>query len=214
MPDADRIGKLSRRWTITFKKVYEGFYDHGEVADEIMKSLVKDIKDYGDSPIYLLKRASSRLQEIQNAPLFRSSHDWKEEDQFIRSLASGFHKSNQRAIDIAIKAFKDILHDIRHNNSFYGDCYEETCKRYIRRVYEANFTGKIPISSETNIIFDNKVVDEKLREIDPIINDKINYLSERIVKKGNTKIIATKSRKIAIRRPSIDDDILNIGRST
>lgn len=213
MPDADRIGKLSYRWTRTFKKVYEGYYDLGEMTDEVMKSLVKDIKDYSDVPINLLKEASLRLNNIQSESSPIKYHNWKEEDQFIRGLASGYSKEcpNQRAIDIAIRAFKDVLHDIRHNKVYYSDCYEESCKRYIRGIYEANFTGKIPMSSQTNLFFDDNIVRERLQEIDPIINDNIFHISKGIAKRGSIKRIMTK-HKAAIRKPSLQDDILSIGR--
>src|SRR5258706_3989152 len=109
MPDADKIGKLSRRWSNIYRKACEGYFDSVSLANDAMNPLQKDLENYGNFPIRLLKEASNRLETIRNNPLFLPVSNWNEEDRFIRDLASTYmqkRQSNQRGINIAISAYK------------------------------------------------------------------------------------------------------------
>ncbi len=86
MPDADKIGTFSRRWSRVYREASEGYFDNDLLAEDAMSALIKDIKNYGDAPIRFLKQASTRLENIQANPLFRQIHSWKDEDLFIRRL--------------------------------------------------------------------------------------------------------------------------------
>ncbi len=215
MPDSDKIGKLSRRWSKMYKKVCEGHFDSAELANDAMSPLVKDIKDYGDAPIRFLKQASVRLEGIQNNPLFRSVHNWNDEDDFIRKLASTYMqkgRANQRGINIAILVFKGLIHKLRNNEVITENFYEVLCHNYIRRIYDSNFSERIPVAGEnyTNLAED---VDRKLSEISNFVDKNISSLAYRIAQKGNVRRLSSITRRLPRKTITLEEDVFKIGRS-
>jgi hypothetical protein len=214
MPDADKIGTFSRRWSRVYRKVSEGYFDNDLLAEDAMSALMKDIKNYGDAPIRFLKQASTRLENIQANPLFRPIHSWKDEDHFIRSLASSYmqlNKANQRAINLAISAFKGALHKLRNGETLIENLQEMLCHDYIRRIYDSNFIERIPFAENYNLEQNQEKVNQKISELDDLVEDKITDLAERISQKGNTGNIRKAHRSLPRRPITLEDDVFDIG---
>jgi hypothetical protein len=216
MPDADKIGTLSRRWSKMYRKVCEGYFSNEQLADDAMRSLVKDIGDYGDHPIRLLKEAAIRLEGIRNTPLFRSFYNWNDEDRFIRELASSYmqrHRANHRGIDIAISVYKGLINKLRNGESVAGNSEEALCRNYIRRIYDSNFAERIPLISNSDIDLDWNLIGQRLNEITHLVNENIASLAPRIAQKGNVKRIKPVSRQRPRKPITLEDDISQIGSS-
>jgi len=216
MPDADKVGNLSRRWSKMYRKVCEGHFNNASLAVDAMRSLVKDIGDYGDPPIRLLKEAAIRLEGIRNTPLFRSVYNWNDEDHFIRELASNYmqrYRANQRGINIAISVYKGLVSKLRNGEGMAGNSEEALCRNYIRQIYDSNFAERIPLISNNDTDLDWNVIGQRLNEISNLVNENITSLASRIAQKGNVRRIRPISRYLPRRPITIEDDISNIGSS-
>jgi len=214
MPDADKIGTLSRRWSKMYRKVCEGYFSSEQLADDAMRSLVKDIGDYGDHPIRLLKEAAIRLDGIRNTPLFRSFYNWNDEDHFIRGLASSYmqrYRANQRGINIAISVYKGLVNKLRNSERVAGSSEEALCRNYVRQIYDSNFAERIPLISNSDANIDWNLIGQRLNEISNHVNENIASLAPRIAQKGNVKRIRLVSRQRTRKPITLEDDISQIG---
>ncbi len=215
MPDADKIGTFSRRWSKIYRKISEGHFSTNSLAEDAMNSLLKDVKDYGDGPIRFLKQGATRLENIQKNPLFRPVHNWKDEDHFIRSLASSylqFDKVNQRAINIAISTFKGAIHKLRNGEAIIEDLQEVLCRDYIRRIYDSNFTERLPFAKSYDQEQDHEKINQIISKIDGLVEEQIAYFARKISQKGNTKGLRKSHPKHSRKPVTIEDDVFSIGR--
>lgn len=216
MPDADRIGKLSRRWSKVYKEVCEGHFDSASLADAAMDPLRKDIEDYGDFPVHFLKDASNRLEELRNNPLFLPVHDWSEEDRFIRDLKFSYMQKsrfNQRGIDLAISAYKEVVYNFRNGQIVDGNLNEVLICKYIRRIYDGNFTDLVPRMLGNQVNPDWEGISDRLHEMDVLINEKIDSIAPQIARKDSVKRLRIRSRSIFQKIISITDDVFSLGNN-
>jgi len=214
MPDADKIGNLARRWSKMYRKVCEGYFSNEVLADDAMRSLVKDIGDYADHPVRLLKEAAIRLDGIRYTPLFRSVYNWNDEDHFIRDLASSYmqrYRASQRGINIAISVYKGLVNRLRNGEGVFGNSDEILCRNYIRQIYDSNFAERIPLIGNDNTDLDWNLISQKLNEISNLVNENIVPLAARIAQKGNVRRIRPTSRQRPRKPITLEDDISEIG---
>lgn len=214
MPDADKIGKLSRRWSKMYRKICEGHFDNTSLANDAMNPLMKDIEGYGNYPIRLLKEVSIRLDDIRNNPLFLPTRNWNDEDHFIRNLGFTYmhkYRSNQRGMNIAIAAYKDVVHNFRNEGDVSGNSYEVLIRRYIRRIYDSNFAELVPFAGKNHIDVDWDI-NQRLNEIDNFVDKNIDSLASQIVRKGKIGRLR-QPRSTPQRTVTIEDDVFALGNS-
>ncbi|NOH01692.1 MAG: hypothetical protein HND47_06905 [Chloroflexi bacterium] len=214
MPDADKVRNLSHRWSKMYKKICEGHFNNATLAEDAMRALAKDVGDYRDPPIRLLKEAAIRLEGIRNGPLFRPVYNWSDEDNFIRKLASSYiqnYRANQRGINLAISVYKRLISKLRNGEAIAGNFKEVLCREYIREIYDSNFTERIPLVSNNDIDPDWNSISQRLNEINSLVDRKIGSLASRIAQKGNVRRIRFNSRRLPQRPITIEDDISSIG---
>jgi hypothetical protein len=213
MPDADRFGKVSRRWSRMAQKVSEGHFDNASLANDAMKPLRKEIEQYGRSMYSLLKNAATYLKTIQKSPLFLVNHDWNEEEVFIRDLCNTYTKRyqlNQRAKNLAILAYQDLVHALRTGEFVEGNLYEVLLHTYIRRIYDSNFAVPLILTVEAKPDIDSNAIGQRLHGMDMFINENIDELVAhiaRIGRMGRSKGI----HSITSKAISINDDIFSLG---
>ena len=214
MPDADKIGKFSRRWSKMFTKLCEGYFDSASLAKDAVFSLRKDLEHYDNFPVRFLIDASERLESLRDNPLFLPIHDWSEEDRYIRDLKFSYTRKfqpNQRAIELAILAYKDIEHILRNGGSIVGNLDEALIQKYVRRIYDSNFCELVPLGLESQMDADWAEITHRLSEMDVFIDKHINTLVSQIAKKGNVKHLKIPSRFSLKKIISITDDVFSLG---
>ena len=182
MSDADRIGKLSPRWSSIYRTMSEGYVDNLSLADTIMESLHKDIRRYGNNPISFIKKVAIRLNDIRNHSSLLSSSNWLDENTFIRELGSRYEysKVNKRGMEIAMYACEDVLREIRYGQPV-GNIEEILMDQYIQRIYTRNFVGEVQMKA------DGYVVKQKIDEISTLVDDGIVSLASQLVEKRSVK---------------------------
>jgi hypothetical protein len=216
MPDADKIGTFSRHWSKMYKKVCEGHFDNASLADDAMISLRKDIENYGHTPVFFLKEASARLESIQNNPLFLPVHNWEDEDDYIcdlRRVYSQRYKPNPRGINMAISAYKDLVHELRNKGNILGSLQEALISRYIHQVYDGNFVDLALIELENHADVDQDGIHQRLNEMSIFIDELIDLHASQIVRKGRVKRLRSSSRPARLKTVSIEDDVFSLGNS-
>ena len=216
MPDADNIGRFSRRWSRMYTKLYEGHFAVESLADDAEMSLRMDIKDYGNDPIRFLKEASGRLERIRNNPLFLPLYDWGDEDRFIRELRFSYvqrYRPRQRGIDLAISAYKDLVHTFRNGDSVGGNLDEELIRNYIRNIYDSSFTDLIPLANASQISADRPEIIHRLNEMRAYVNEHINTLAAQIAKRGTVNRLKLRPRSVLQRIVSLTDDVFSLGNN-
>jgi hypothetical protein len=214
MPDADQIGKFSRRWSKMYTKLCEGYFDSESLANDAIVSLRKDIEAYENHPIRLLMDASHHLEGVLNNPLFLPVHDWGDEDRFIRDLKFSYmqrYRLNQRGLDLAVKAYKKVVHALRNGGDISGNLADVVIGGYIRNIYESNFAELVPVTLQGQRNVDSVEVSNRLNGMDFFINEHIHNLSEQIVKRKSVKHLRLPSRSFIQKIISLTDDVFNLG---
>jgi hypothetical protein len=215
MPDADKIGKLSRRWSKMFLKVCEGHFDSSSLANDAMDPLRKDIEDYGNLPVRFLKEASNRLEGIRNNPLFLPVYDWSDEDRFIRDLKFAYmqkNRANQRGINFAISAYKFLIHKFRNGENIQGDLDEVLIRSYVHQIYNGNFDDLAHLTLENHMDLNQDEINQRLNEMSNFVEEEIDFLASQITRKGSVKRLRSSSR-IRSKAISIADDVFSLGNN-
>ena len=216
MSDADKIGKLSRRWSKMYMKVCEGHFDSASLANDAIDPLRKDIEDYGNLPVRLLKEASNRLEGIRNTPLFHYVHDWSDEDFFIRELKFTYmqkNRVNQRGINFAISAYKDLIHKFRNGEYVQGDLGEALIRDYVYQIYHGNFVDLAHLALENHTDLNQDEVNHRLNEMSIFVEEEIDFLASQITRKGSVKRLRSNSRSTRPKAISIKDDVFSLGNN-
>ena len=214
MPDADKIGKFSRRWSKMYTKLCEGHFDNESLANDAIVSLRKDIEDYENHPIRFLMEASDHLEGILNNPLFLPVHDWGDEDRFIRGLKFSYmqnYRPNQRALDLAVLAYKDVVHELRNGGDISGNLDDVFIQGYIRNIYDSNFADLVPLTLQSQMNVDWAEANNRLNGMDVFINEHIDNLSSQIIKRKSVKRLKLPSRSFFQKIISLTDDVFSLG---
>lgn len=216
MPDADKFKNLSSRWSKMYRKVCEGHFDSASLANDAMDTLRKDIKDYGNLPVRLLKEASNRLEGIRNTPLFLAMHNWSDEDRFIRELNFAYMQKsriNQRGINFAISAYKELIHKFRNGEYIQGNLDDVLIRAYAQQIYEGNFVDPAHLMLENDIDVNQDETNQRLNEMSMLVDEGIDFLASQINKKGNVKNLRSSSRPNHSKVVSIMDDVFSLGNN-
>lgn len=214
MPDADKIGRFSRRWAKMYTKLCEGHFGNESLANDAIVSLRKDIEDYENHPIRFLIEASDHLDGIVNNPLFLPIHNWGDEDRFIRDLQFSYrqkYRPNQRALDLAVSAYKDVVHVLRNGGDISGNLDDVCIRSYIRNIYDSNFAELVPLTLQSQMNVDWAEINNRLNGMDVFINEHIDNLSSQIVKRKSVKRLKLPSRSLFQKIISLTDDVFSLG---
>ena len=180
-----------------------------------MNPLRKDIEDYVKILFRFLKQASTRLEGIRNNPLFLPSYSWNDEDRYIRDLASTYmqkYRPNQRGINIAISAYKDLTHKLRNVEYISGNLDEVLIRGYVRRIYDSNFTDKVPFVVKNQADMDWDVISQRLNEMGNFVDENIDFLASQIARKGKMGR-SLRSRSVSKKAITIDDNVFDLGNN-
>jgi hypothetical protein len=131
MPDGDKVhARLAPIYQKVYKQLCEGQYGSEELAIEALRSIKKNIQNYGNGPLKLIEQVAAQLKQIPTEPLLREIIDWSEESTKVDKLAQQA-SGTKRAIDLVVKACKEQLQELRYG-VYPQDLMFELTIRYIR----------------------------------------------------------------------------------
>lgn len=186
MSDGDRIpGFSSRRWSNVYRKMSERYAHDLSLADDVMRSLKKDIQDYGNPPLCFLREAAIQLDRIRNVP--PSSVSWVDEGNFLDDLGMKYkyqYPEHKRGIEIVLRSCNVCLHKFRYEQSVIGPSSDVVmAEQYVQQIYSKNFVGKVDITSDA----DRYIVRERIDEIQGPVDNRIVSLATQMVEKEDVK---------------------------
>ncbi len=165
MPDSDRVhAALPYRYQKTYKQLCEGYGSGEELARNVLKPLKKDIQDYGDGPIKLIKQMGERLEQIASAPpILKSSTNWDAESKNIERLAQKTY-GDPRGVALAVQSCEEVLQAVQLGE-VNQNCAHQIAHRYVQNIYDANFVERIPMKKDHYNGVDQATLDRRLAKI-------------------------------------------------
>lgn len=189
MPDADKVPGLGYRHQGVYKQVCEDVYSEEEVAYNELDKLRKDFQDYSDAPIELIQQAATILSQ-SHGPLLKDLTDWGLIGRKLEKLEQEISQrtsANKRGFTLALEACKDVLHCLR-GGSVINNLELAIIKKYMSRVYESNFVACIPRAHHYRQA-DSRMVETKLREMRPFIEEGLSYFANQVIQSGSVKFL-------------------------
>ena len=183
MPDGDKVhAHLAPIYQKVYKQLCEGQYGSEELAIEALRSIKKNIQNYGDGPLNLIEQVAAQLKQIPTEPLLREIIDWSEESTKVDKLAQQA-SGTKRAVDLVLKACKEQLQELRHG-AYPQDLMFELTIKYLRNVYMSNFEKHIPLAKHYHGV-SQATVDARLDCMWPHVDQGIVALAMQVVHKGS-----------------------------
>lgn len=196
MPDGDKIHPgLGYRHQSPYRQICEEIFSEEEIAYNELAALRKDLQDYGDAPIELIRQAVTMYRHTLGPLLV----DWNEVNDRLEKIGQEISQrtsADKRGLSLALEACKKSLHGVRYGEQSV-DLGLKTTQNYMMGVYEAHFEGRIPLSHHYNNA-DPKMVNLKLHEMRPFIEQGLGYFARQLTKGGGVKSLrrAPKNRPI------------------
>ena len=209
MPDGDKVhARLAHRWQKVYQQTCEGYLTEEELSYELARPLTKEVRRYGHAPIQIVEQVAARLEQIPAGPLFRELDQWNEMRQEIDRVAQqNAYSCNRRGIDLAVKACKEQLDELRNSNHSDELC-QRIMNKYILNVYIANYEERIPLAKQHYNDASQATVDERLQCVRPYIEQRIAALSEQVIQKGNVKSLKPPSPQQNKQSIGLHDNLL------
>ncbi len=210
MPDGDRIhSQLSYHYHKAYKQICDGQFAEDTLARDVLRAMTKDIRKYGNGPINLIKEVAAQFEQLPIEPLLKATIDWNDVNRAIEKLAKQAN-GKTRGIDLAVKACKDFLHELRYELQ-YGNhsptIKSEITKKYLWNVYRAEFEDRVPGVPQHYNNVDKGIVNARLTEMRPYIMQGLEKFVVHIVKHGNVNVLqlprSTKPKQVI----EIDSDL-------
>jgi hypothetical protein len=123
------------------------------------------------------------------------------------------HRPHQRGINIAISAYKALVHKFRNGENINGNLEEALIRGYVRGIYDSNFGDLIPHTLENHLDVDYEVISQKLDEISIFVDENIDFFVSQIARQGNVKRLRISSRSAPRKIISIQDDVFSLGNN-
>lgn len=180
MADGDIVhSRLSWPYEKPYIALCKEEYDRNECSWLAMEALLKDIKKkYGVLAVKLAKSmGESLVQAIKNADE-NSFVDFRAANMKLQQLAQQA-KVPHYVGELALRAGKGILHEIRYNQKKYtSNLPEALMQRFFQEVYKSKFEECIPLTLNDNANVDHATVTERIEAIRPDIVAQISKLAK------------------------------------
>jgi hypothetical protein len=202
MPDGDKVhAYLPQRYQKVYQQVCEGYLSEEELSYEVSQPLIKDIQQYGDTPIQLIAQVAGRLEQVPTGPLFKGSDYWAQMSQEIDNIAQQqAYGCNRRGLDLAIEGCKEKLLDLR-SGEHPGHLRREIIQNYLRKVYLSNCEERVPLSQQHHGNVSQEIVNKRLKGMRPHLEKRITVLSRKLAQKGTVNSLNPSSLRRS--KPSI-----------
>ena len=175
MPDSDKVhSKLPRRYQKVYQQICEGHLGYSDLAAEVGRPLVKDIRDYGNEPIKLLCLIAKHFDQIPPEPLLRLVFDWNSLSQRVDVL-SRQSKGNKRGRDLVVRCAKQLLREIEHDLVIDDACLALR-ERYLESVYKARFLELIPLAQHYDGA-NEADIQNRLEGMQPYVENEISAMA-------------------------------------
>ncbi len=208
MPDGDVVHpNLARRYYKPYKELCEGLNNYS-VANSILITLKKDLKDYGDEPISLIKMFTNFLKTTTKVG---SKIDTRRAYQYLEVLGKKC-LAGRRAKELALKACRQLLFELQ-NGKTPSDLEKAACYKFTGNIYQANFAERVPLSPDHNHYNETtySFIRGKLAQIDPLVKEGIEYLASQLTREKPLARIRLPRYADAFTKVDLDTDIFKLG---
>jgi hypothetical protein len=183
MADGDIIhSRLRGIYQKPYKWLCEGKATIDECAHVLMQALKKDIVKKGDLPLKLAQKIGQILSQTISAPGENGSVDCAALSLELDRLIWQFD-GQPYVKELIRRAVKSWINDLRYGREVdFDNISAEILKRYMKEVYESEFTEKIPLTSIHHDGIDQATLSKRIGEIQPIIDDPIGEWAKTAIK--------------------------------
>jgi hypothetical protein len=192
MPDGDKVhSKLPWRYQRPYKRLCESKTSSQEPVWELMKALLKDIRQKGDN---FLKTAQLLSEELKNHLVtIRFQGNLA---RFREDIDKSIKNSNLSHYDqqILIQASQNLQKKIQ-NNILNNSLEEEMIAESFYMILCANFIGRLPLNQAHYAGVDDQVLQERINDMTPEIQSIIYRLSKKANQKGSVSNLRLPRRK-------------------
>lgn len=210
MPDGDIIHPtLSPRYYGLYGQVCEGHFDEDALAREALKCLKKDVKDFGDGPIRLIRQEVAVFENIARQLQQGKGVDWAHERRKIKELAQ-HADGEKRALAYVIKACEQQLRDLQveqHYGLPSSDFLLNITRRYLLNIYDAHFAGKVEQSRQHYNQTDHQYVLARLTDMRPSVIKGLEYLAEQTARRNDVQVLRLPLRPRHTRMIDLNTDL-------
>lgn len=184
MADGDEIHpNLPRRYLNTYRDLCvpaHGF-DAADVAHDIARVVIADMRDIGGNPAidFIVACGEMLADQLPEAPLLRQAVDYGAIHQQIDRLARQA-MGNEQGMDLAKRAIRGGLEDYRQGGSSPNT--ESALENYMMKIHEARFSDCVPLTSEHLNGLSTTDVNNRLNDIRPFAQLEYAHLAKSIAR--------------------------------
>lgn len=211
MPDSDRVhAGLPYRYQKTYQQLCEGYMSPAEIAHNSLKPLKKDIQDFGDGPINLIKQVGEQLEEKTSTPIDKLAIDYNAESQNIESCAQRI-QGHPRGIAIAERTCEESLQAIQRGEVDQVGT-QQIVQKYIENAYDSNFVQGISMVEQHHDNALQETLDQRLKDMQPHLSQGFANMAEQIMQKDSVKSLRVPRRSWVDSPVDIhNNDLLSMG---
>lgn len=204
-------GDIIRMLTGIYHKPYQWLCEEKRSIDEcahvLMKALKKDIGKKGDLPLKLAQKIGEILSRTISAPGENGSVDCAALSLELDRLIWQFD-GKPYVKELIRRAVKSWINDLRYGREVgFDNISADISKRYMKEVYESEFTEKIPLTYIHHDGMDQATVSKRIGEIKPIIDDVIGKWAKTAIKHHSIEKLPIPHR--SPQKPvDLDEDLL------
>lgn len=208
MPDGDIVhSRLRRLYHNPYKWLCEGIATSDECARVVLANLKQDIKARGNLPISLSQAmAASVAQTIRNPEEPRESDFAKLSMEFDALAQSADGRPDLK--ELTLRAGKGFLNDLRNGREVdINHISEAILWRYIHEVYESEFKGRIPLTSEHHAGVTQGILEKRIEAMQPSIDSGIQKFAQAVIRNQSVARLSM-PRRSSRKAIDLDEDLI------
>jgi hypothetical protein len=208
MPDGDRVhSHLSRLYQKPYKILCEGVASSEECAHSLLKSLRKDLQQSAKWPLLLSRDIADLFSQCIGPLAFSNGREAARISNQIDELTRHV-QCPLRARDLIVRAGKTVLNDLRYGQEIDSRNLQAIIfERYIKEVYEAGFTERIPLSIEHHDGVSHSVLHRRIEAMKPYLDPGIHKFAQDAIKNQNLEKLRPPRRQF-LRCVDLDENLL------
>jgi hypothetical protein len=185
MADGDEIhAGLPRRYLSSYKDLCAPGFNAEDVAHEVARVVVSDVKAYGKAPLDFIAACVDRLQEkLPTEPLLRQGVDFGAIQWQIDSIARRSFGS-ETGIDLAKRAIRLELEVYRQGGDVPS--LERAMNTYLMNIHDARFSQRVPLTNTHLNGLSDETINARLSEVHSYSETEYRHIARSLMRNPNT----------------------------
>lgn len=184
MADGDEIHtNLPRRYLNNYKDLCAPNFDIEGAAYDIAKTVIRDVKDFGNAPVHFIASVTSELaQDLNDTPFSRATTDYGHIQRTIDQIARDY-QGNPKAMELAKREVRRGIEDYREGGNFPSA--EVMLGNYLYGIQEARFSDLVPMTKQHLEGMSSNEITQRLNEIRPYTRSQFEHVGRSLAKNPN-----------------------------